>query len=282
MNQSLKVGTIATLHRYPIKSMMGEELNATRIGPGGIEGDRVYALADPENGKIASAKNPSKWPNLFDFQAAFTGTLGGSGPLPPVRITLPDGTAISTEDPDIEARLATTLEKSVRFLRRAPTAGTLEEYWPDIEGLTRRDEVTDEAMPAETFFDVGIVHLITNTTLDTLRALYPAGRFETRRFRPNIIIAAEPEQGDFPEQQWNEKVLAIGPEVKLKISGPCFRCVMTTLAQGDLPRDNGILRAAAKHNEARVGAYATVIQGGIIRRRDAVFLPASSRSPTPP
>jgi len=47
--------------------MMGEELNATRIGLKGFEGDRVFALADPETGKIASAKNPSKWPNLFDF-----------------------------------------------------------------------------------------------------------------------------------------------------------------------------------------------------------------------
>jgi uncharacterized protein YcbX len=79
------------------------------------------------------------------------------------------------------------------------------------------------------------------------------------------VIDAAPELGEFPEQQWNEKVLAIGPEVKLKITGPCFRCVMTTLAQGDLPKDTGILKAAAKGNEARVGAYATVLQGGTIR-----------------
>jgi hypothetical protein len=49
------------------------------------------------------------------------------------------------------------LNKPVRFLKGAADSGTLEEYWPDIEGLARRDEVTDEAMPAETFFDVGIV-----------------------------------------------------------------------------------------------------------------------------
>ena len=53
--------------------MMGEELNATRIGSKGLEGDRVFALADPETGKIASAKNPSKWPKLFDFRAVFAG-----------------------------------------------------------------------------------------------------------------------------------------------------------------------------------------------------------------
>jgi uncharacterized protein len=256
--------------------MMGEELNATRIGPKGVEGDRVYALADPETGKIASAKNPSKWPNLFEFRAAFADALKGSGPLPPVRITLPDGETISTEDADIEERLTATLKKAVRFLKGAPTAGSLEEYWPDIEGLARRDVVTDEAMPAETFYDVGIVHVLTTGTLDNLRAQDPMGRFEVRRFRPNLVIATAPELGEFPEQQWDEKVLAIGPEVKLKITGATFRCVMTTLAQGDLPKDHGILKTAARVNEARVGAYASVVQGGTIRRGDAVVLEPGS------
>ena len=71
-----KVGTIASLHRYPVKSMLGEELNSTRVGLKGFQGDRVFALADVETGKIASAKNPSKWPTLFKFRAAFTGAAG--------------------------------------------------------------------------------------------------------------------------------------------------------------------------------------------------------------
>jgi uncharacterized protein YcbX len=272
MHQPLKVGSIASLHRYPVKSMMGEELNATRIGSKGVEGDRVFALADPETGKIASAKNPSKWPNLFEFRASFAGVFGEAGPLPPVRITFPDGSTVSTDDQDIEARLTATLQKPVRFLKGAPYAGTLEEYWPDIEGLARRDEVTEEAMPSDTFFDVGIVHVLTTATLNNLRVQYPPGRFETRRFRPNLVIETAPELGEFPEQHWDGNVLAIGAQVKLKITGPCFRCVMTTLAQGDLPRDNGILKAAALGNQARVGAYASVLQGGTIRRGDAVIL----------
>jgi MOSC domain-containing protein YiiM len=47
---------------------------------------------------------------------------------------------------------------------------------------------------------------------------------------------------------------------------------MTTLPQGDLPADKGILRTAARHNEARVGAYATVLQGGTVLRGDTVAL----------
>jgi MOSC domain-containing protein YiiM len=43
---------------------------------------------------------------------------------------------------------------------------------------------------------------------------------------------------------------------------------MTTLAQGDLPKEPGILRTAAQHNQANVGVYADIIQGGTIRRGD--------------
>src|SRR5262249_12152418 len=47
---------------------------------------------------------------------------------------------------------------------------------------------------------------------------------------------------------------------------------MTTLAQGDLPRDPGILRTAAQHNHVNVGVYAAVVRDGIIRRGDPIRL----------
>jgi uncharacterized protein YcbX len=71
------------------------------------------------------------------------------------------------------------------------------------------------------------------------------------------------------EQGFVETV-AIGEEVRLEITGPRGRCVMTTLSQGDLPKDPGILRAAAQNNEAKVGVYANVVPGGTIRRGDSV------------
>jgi len=265
-----KIGSVAALHRYPVKSMLGEELNVTRIGPKGFQGDRVFALADAETGKIASAKNPSKWPSLFNFSAGFAGPLNGSDSLPPARITFPDGTMVSTDDKDIATQLSASLGKPVRFLKSATAVGTLEEYWPDIDGLARRDVVTDEAMPAETFFDLGMVHLLTTATLDSYRALYPEGRFEPRRFRPNLIIHTLPDLKGFPENEWDGQILSIGSEVKINITGPCGRCVMTTLPQGDLPKDTGILKTAARHNQARVGAYASVLQGGVIRAGDLV------------
>jgi hypothetical protein len=74
------------------------------------------------------------------------------------------------------------------------------------------------------------------------------------------------------ENAWIGRTLAIGAAVRLSITGACPRCVMTTLAQGDLPQDAGILRAAAQHNQANVGVYAAVLQGGEVRRGDSVRL----------
>lgn len=265
-----QIGLIAAIHRYPVKSMMGEDLNAAQVGPKGLQGDRVFALADSETGKIASAKNPSKWPKLFSFRAAFTEPLTDSSTLPAARITFPDGSTLLSDDGNISTRLSVALGKPVRFLTGAPPASTLEEYWPDMDGLARRDVVTEEAMPAETFFDCATVHFLTTATLDSLRSQHTSGRFEPRRFRPNFVIETPPELKGFPENQWHEKIIALGPDVKLKITGPCGRCVMTTLAQNDLPKDPGILKAAAKNNEARVGVYASVLQGGVVRYGDSV------------
>jgi hypothetical protein len=60
--------------------------------------------------------------------------------------------------------------------------------------------------------------------------------------------------------------------VLLSLTDACPRCVMTTLPQGDLPRDLGILRTAVQHNHAHVGVYATVIRGGTIHRDDVLRL----------
>jgi uncharacterized protein YcbX len=147
-------------------------------------------------------------------------------------------------------------------------SGVSEEYWPDMEGLDHRDTVTDFPLPEGTFFDAAPVHLLTTATLNRLRSFNPQGRFEIRRFRPNLVIAADAD--DFIENNWVGQVLAIGDSVRLKITAPCGRCVMTTLAQSDLPKDAGILRTAAKHNRANVGVYASVIAPGVVRRGDTV------------
>ena len=74
------------------------------------------------------------------------------------------------------------------------------------------------------------------------------------------------------ENDWVGRTVGIGDTVRLAITEPCPRCVMITLPQGDLPKDSGILRTAAQHNGVNVGVCASVVNGGIIRRGDAVVL----------
>jgi hypothetical protein len=252
--------------------MMGEELNAAEVTERGLLGDRAYALLDPSNGKVVSAKNPRKWPNLFDFRAAFTQPPRPGEPLPPVRITLPDGRLATSDQPEINQVLTNALGREVTLATAAPRAPSLEEYWPDMEGLAHRDTVTDEATAAGTFFDLAVVHVLTTATIERLRELYPQGRFEVRRFRPNIVVQPAIAEKDVVENEWVGRTFVIGDDVRLNVTGPCGRCVMTTLAQGDLPRDPGILRTAAQHNQVNVGVYAAVLQGGRIRRGDPVRL----------
>jgi uncharacterized protein YcbX len=111
---------------------------------------------------------------------------------------------------------------------------------------------------------------VTTATLDRLRALAPEGRFEARRFRPNLVIAPAEGSDGFVEDGWVGWTLALGDGVRLKVTGPCPRCVMTSLAQGDLPKDPSVLRASVRHNGGNVGVYASVVRGGLVRRGDAV------------
>jgi uncharacterized protein YcbX len=285
MSQSapVVVGSVVSLWRYPVKSMMGEELNAAEVTERGLLGDRAYALVDSSDGKVASAKNPRKWPQLFDFRAAFIEAPRPGATAPPVRITLPDGALVTSEQGDLNRILSRALQREVtldaaeRGQREVvestspnPWTPTAEEYWPDMEGLDFRDTVTDFDLPEGTFFDCAVVHLLTTATLDRLRELYPAGRFEARRFRPNVVAETADGAKEFVEDAWIGRTLAIGEAVRLSVSGPCPHCVMTTLPQGDLPKDPGILRTAARHNRVHVGVYASVLRGGTVRRGDPI------------
>jgi uncharacterized protein YcbX len=272
----VEAGSVVGLWRYPVKSMMGEELNACEVTGRGLVGDRQFAVVDASTGKVAGAKNPRKWGNFFDFRAAYVEPPERESKLPAVRLTLPDGTVVTSEQPDLAQVLSRALGREVAFAEAEhdgeASGAQAEEYWPDLEGLEHRDTVTEWELPAGTFFDLAVVHLLTTATIERLRALYPQGRFEVRRFRPNIVVATAPDQQGFVENDWIGRTLAIGDEVRLRITGPCPRCVMTTLPQGDLPKDAGILRTAAQNNEANVGVYADVVKSGTVRRGDDVTL----------
>ena len=257
------LGSVVSLWRYPVKSMMGEELNACEVTERGLVGDRAYGLIDNEDGKAATAKNPRKWPHLFAFRSSFAEPAGvqlsgvakqsASGTrIPAVQIILPDGTTVTSDQDDLNQILSNALNRGVTF--RAAQPGAIAEF----------------TLPEGTFFDGAMIHLLTTATLDRLRESYPQGQFEARRFRPNIVVQLAFGEKEFAENAWVGHTLSIGNSVRLNITRPCGRCVMTTLPQGHLPKDPGILRTVAQENDGYVGVYAAVVRGGAIRCGDSI------------
>jgi uncharacterized protein YcbX len=131
------------------------------------------------------------------------------------------------------------------------------------------------AAPAGTFFDYACLHLVATATLDHLQRVYPYGQFDGWRFRPNFVIRTQDEP--FIENSWAGRTVAIGDEVVIRATIPTPRCVVTTLPQGNLPQDPGILRTIAQQNlldsgefgrSACLGVYADVVKPGVVRRGD--------------
>jgi uncharacterized protein len=289
------VGAIAALWRFPVKSMPGERLDQADVTERGVVGDRAYALIEVATGKVVSGKNPKLGPAMLSCRAEFPESPREGKQPPPVRITLPDGTSSTSDAPDVDGTLSGYLGRDVRLARAAPEDFTIDQYHPDLEGLDpegHRNTVTESklgsaffaeaglpsAVPVGAFFDVFPVSVLTTSTLDQLNELRPESRFDERRFRMNVILGT-PESG-FVENDWLGRGLEIGDDVRLSVSIPDPRCVMTTLAQDELPKDTEVLRTLVRHNRIDVagglypcaGVYATVAAPGTIRAGDTAVL----------
>ena len=290
------VGSVAGLWRFPVKSMRGEPLEQAEVTGQGLLGDRAYALVDADTGKVVSAKSVKLFPDMLGCRAAFVEPPRSGREIPPVRIVLPDGTSVASSSSDAERALSAHFRRSVKLARAAPENFTIDQYHPDVEGIDPagyRDTVTESKLgsaffaqagmaspvPVGAFFDLFPVSVLTSSTLDRLTELEPRSRFDQRRFRMNLIVRAAP--AGFVENDWVGRELAVGDTLRLKIALPDPRCVMTTLAQEDLPRDNDILRALVRHNKIQVGGagqypcvgvYAVVQAAGTIRTGDRVAL----------
>jgi uncharacterized protein YcbX len=295
MNSSEPVGTIRALWRFPVKSMLGEELDTAELSEAGIVGDRAYALRDRETGKVASAKHPKLWPNLLACRAALVHPPRPRDELPPARIELADGTSVLSDAADVDAVLSRFFGRDVELARAARNGYTIDQYHPDEENYDpegHRDEVVEarlgaaffnerglaSAVPEGSFFDLFPLSVLTTSSLDQLGELEPESRFDARRFRMNVIVET-PARG-FVENTWLGRTLAIGDDVRIGVALPDPRCVMPSLAQEDLPKDSRILKALAQHNRIDVagalypcaGVYAVAEATGAIRKDDRVSL----------
>jgi uncharacterized protein YcbX len=270
------VGRVASLHRFPVKSMAGEDLIEAEVAGTGLAGDRSYALIDQETARVVSAKQPRRWPGLLDYQARFAEPPDRADGVPPVVITCPDGTSQSSAPgAALDAWLSTRLGRPVRLTSIPPERAAFAYHWPDEPGLwyqgrLHRDEITEHVMPPGTFFDSGIFHLLTTSSLAELRARVPTSRFEPRRFRPNAVI--DTAETGFVENEWVGRILRIGDRVRIRIVKPCIRCVMVNLDQGGLGPDPAALAAAFRHNGGNVGVKGDVVSTGTVRVGDSVAI----------
>ncbi|MFF4014471.1 MOSC domain-containing protein [Streptomyces sp. NPDC001843] len=272
-------GRVGALWRHPVKSMLGERIDAAELTGRGLAGDRRYALVDRETGKVASAKQPRLWRALLTCRAAVTATG--------VRITTPDGRIWSPGDAGTDEALSALVGRPVTLTDAPPPEASLDravpedvlEAGPDAE-VPYIDVRFGSGAPPGTFFDFAPVHLITTATLRRLAALHPAGAgaVDGRRYRPNLVVDTPGE--DFVEHTWRDRELHIGDRLVLRVVASTPRCAVPTLAHGDLPRDPDALRLPAAHHrvpalpgrapEPCVGVYAQVVRGGLVREGDAV------------
>jgi uncharacterized protein YcbX len=283
------VGTVAEIWRFPLKSMAGEMLDAATIGDDGIVGDRGWAVRDEGAGEIRGAK---KIPKLMTCSARYLDEPA-TGRVPHVRIELPDGEAMTTDDPNAATRLSEYLGRKVSLWPRRP-ASDREHYRraapdnPDFEtelrGIFGRkpdeplpdlsvfpQELFEFTSPLGTYFDAFPFHVLTTASLQRLAELNPQAVFDRRRFRPNVLIATAPGANGFVETEWVGRTLEVGGAA-FRCEIPTVRCSMTTHEQEGLPKDPSVLRTIVRDAAQNVGVYASIVRPGRIAMGDEARL----------
>jgi uncharacterized protein YcbX len=272
------MGEVVWLGRYPVKSMLGEELDEAHLDDSGVAGDRRYALVDEETGLVASAKNPRKWRALLSLAARHRSDGR-------VTVTSPDGAVLDADDPAAGAALSRLLDRPVRVTGSRIEGAAMERLTPPTEpgaGAMTRSALA-AGTPGDTFVDFAAVHVITTATLDALGEQHPGGRVDRRRFRPNIVVRMD-EAVPFEENTWPDRTMTVAGHAEIRIVAPTPRCAVPTLAHGDdLPDDPAVLRTAARLNRVPVldsgrltcvGAYGAVHRPGRLRLGDRIaFVP---------
>lgn len=264
--------------------MAGEKLNEAAIGPGGLIGDRQWALRDNESGKLVSAKRPRRWGAMLECRAWYEEDGRAL-------VELPSGAQFELEDPAAAKGLSDLFGREVAVGRFGKsTKGSYESDWPTIEGMLLSGQKNVEFPTnvagdhTDGFVDVFPIHLTTTSGMNTLRQANPSLKVDDRRFRPTIVIETDGAEG-FIENEWSGRDINIG-EVVLSVTRPTFRCMMAVAAQDDLPRQNEVLKTLARINGDQVdlkladasgrgahfGVWANVTEPGPIQTGDPIRL----------
>jgi uncharacterized protein YcbX len=229
---------VLELWRYPVKSMLGEQLDEVEVGTDGFAGDRRYALFDTETGHGLTAR---RVPELLFASARIVG--GG------VEITLPDGT-VTADD----AELSTWLGREV-VLRSCTYDGTRTYEVPLVVEEDQEDVWVEWNGPRGAFHD-------STKTRVSLVSTGSLGDWDARRFRSNVVLDGSDEDA------------LIGSAATLGTAGltiekPIDRCVMITRPQaGGVERDVGVFKTILNERAGNLAIGALVTSPGAVRVGD--------------
>ena len=267
---------VESVWRYPVKSMLGEQLGEAEVRARGMVGDRRFALVDEETGAVASEKQPRLWRLLLTATAVHAGGT--------VHVQLPREAVLSLDDPEADARLSTFLSRRVRVSNTPRMGADIDRADPEevladgVEAEVSSPKlVLGQAVPDATFLDYAPLHLITTATLEHIGT--PAARY-----RPNLVLRTPPGTPPYTETGWVGSTLKVG-DVTVRITLPTPRCAVPVLAHGSLPPDPRALRLLLAENRIDVpgfgvlpaaGVYATVEQAGSVAVGTTVELHARS------
>ena len=226
----MEFGTVESLWRYPVKSLIGESLDSFDIDSRGVSGDRLYAISNTD-GKFGSGKNTRRFRHIDGlFSMSAETTENG------ISITFPDGNILLDSAPSINSVISKTLGQNVTLIKEGNIS----------------------------HFDDGAIHILTTASLSLLHEKLPNSGVEPRRFRPNIVIASE-----YHDQELLGKIINIDA-VSLEITHKTERCRMITIEQPGLDRRPEILKAISKDFDLDFGVYAKVISIGSVSIGDNV------------
>jgi uncharacterized protein YcbX len=273
------VGMVGELWRYPVKSMLGSRVPEMLVTERGCLGDRAWALRDLASGRIASAK---RFPRLLAFRATYEAEPTPESPGR-IRIETPDGRSICVDDAAASAIISEILGHQLRLESQPRPAEKTgidpRTVFGDVPVSKMKPDWTPQTMPdyfqlkSESFFEVGTVFVLTSGSAAHLGRLQgAAGPADRRRFRPNLYLNTGPGTERFVEDEWAGRSLRVGDDLVLTDFAPTLWCVVSTLAQEELPRDLSVLRTAAQHHRGCLGVYASVRSPGRVRVGDPVRL----------
>ncbi len=276
---------VEQLWRYPVKSMLGEELTSAQLDDRGLVGDRGWAVRDEVRGGIRGAK---KIVGLMPLAARYLDEPDGE-----VEIRVPGGVTIRSDDADRDERLSVAVDHPVTLWPRRP-ASDLDHYRrgpadhediiEELRSIFGREpdeplpdlsvfppEILEFESPPGTYFDAFPLLVMSTSALRSLADALPGSTIDVRRFRPNLVIDTGGRHGH-PELEWAGMRARIG-SATIELTAPCPRCVMVTRAIDDgLPRDTAILRHIVRELDQNVGLYARVVESGAVTVGDSVLL----------